>query len=1101
MSQAGYYRHPTIHHDQIIFVSEDDLWTVDAGGGTARRLTSGLGAASYPSLSPDGKWVAFSGRDEGPLEVFLMPAAGGSPKRLTWFGSFTRVVGWRDPRHVVVASDAGQPFPRELHLHLVPVDGGPSEPLRLGPAMSASFGPHGACVLGRNAVDPARWKRYRGGTAGDILIDPDGKGTFRKLLDLRGNLAHPMWVGGRIFFLSDHEGIGNLYSCLPSGRDVRRHTHHEDYYVRFPATDGRRIVYQAGADLHLFDPTTDQSTKVAIAYHSPRTQLFRKFVEGSRHLEDAELHPRGHLLALVCRGKILTMGNWEGPVLQHGEPDGVRYRLTRWLNDGERFVTVSDADGEESLEIHHLDLRRKPERFPALPIGRPLDLKVSPVADLVALTNHRNELITVDLKTRRVTVLDGSGLAPIHGFDWSPDGAWLAYGCALSRHTSAIKLVDVKKRKPVQVTPAVLQDVAPVFDPDGRYLFFLSYREFDPVYDNLHFDLGFPKGVRPYLLVLAKDTPSPLLPVPRPAEGDDKGKPAPATPPAAPAAAPATGTTAGKAAPAPAKAPPPPVKIDLEGIQHRLQALPVPEARYQGIAAIKGKVLFSHVPVMGALGRSWLPGEPAAQATLEMFDLDTLKTETVASKISDFAISPDRKTVLLRIGNRLRLIKAGDKADENAAKEPPGKKSGWVDLGRVKLSILPQAEWRQIYREAWRLQRDQFWTPDMSRVDWNAVYERYFPLLSRVATRGEFSDLLWEMQGELGTSHAYEFGGDYRPEPSYAVGLLGADLTWDAKLKAWKITNILQGDPWQSKKTSPLNRPGLDISPGDTLLAIGGRPLSATTPPGALLVNQANAEVALTVGDARGRNPRTVSAVMLPEEASARYRDWVEHNRRFVHQGSQGRIGYVHVPDMGARGFAEFHRYFLAEIDRDGLIVDVRYNGGGHVSSLLLEKLARRRIAFIQTRWFGTEPYPADSAGGPLVALTNELAGSDGDIFSHCFKLLKLGPLVGKRTWGGVIGIWPRHPFVDGSLTTQPEFSFWFQDVGYEVENYGTDPDIEVDNLPQDWRAGRDPQLERALQEAQTLLRRLPSRPPGLARNRPDLSCPRLPPRGRRADR
>ncbi len=944
MPQPGYYRFPTLYRDQIIFISEDDLWTVPAAGGTARRLTSGLGAASFPALSPDGRWVAFSGRDEGPTEAFLMPAEGGPPRRLTWFGSFTRVIGWQDARHVVVASDTGQPFPREMHLHRVPIDGGPSEPLRLGPAVSISFGPHGACALGRNAVDPARWKRYRGGTAGDLLVDPDGKGHFRKLIDLAGNLAHPMWIGGRIYFLSDHEGVGNLYSCLPTGRDLRRHTHHEDFYVRFPATDGRRIVYHAGADLYLFDPAADRGGPVPIAYHSPRTQLFRKFVEGARHLEDVELHPRGHLLALVCRGKTLTMGNWEGPVLQHGEVDGVRYRLTRWLNDGDRFVTISDADGEETLEIHCLDPLQAPRRLPALPIGRPLEMKVSPAADVVALTNHRNELVTVDLKTSRVTVLDRSGLAPIHGFDWSPDGAWLAYSCAMTRHTSAIKLVDVKKKKCVQVTRAVLQDVDPVFDPDGRFLYFLSFREFDPVYDNLHFDLGFPKGVRPYLLVLAKDTPSPLLPVPKPADPADRdprtapGQSGNGTP-AAPAPA-APGTKAAAAPGKPGPAAPPPVRIDLDGIEHRLQALPVPEARYQGIAAIKGKVLFSQVPVQGALDRKWLPGEPAAQGTLEMFDLDTQKCETVASKISDFAVSPDRKTVLLRIGSRLRLIKAGEKADENAAKEPPGRKSGWIDLGRIRLSILPPAEWRQIYREAWRLQRDQFWTHDMSRVDWNAVFERYFPLLNRVATRGEFSDLLWEMQGELGTSHAYEFGGDYRPEPSYAVGLLGADLSWDPRAKAWKIDRLLEGDPWQAKKTSPLNRPGLNIKPGDTILAIGGRPLSATVPPGALLVNLANQEVALTVGDGKGKHPRTVSAVLLPEESSARYRDWVEKNRRFVHDRSQGRIGYVHVPDMGARGFAEFHRYFLAEIDRDGLIIDVRYNGGGHVSSLLLEKLA-----------------------------------------------------------------------------------------------------------------------------------------------------------------
>jgi len=743
------------------------------------------------------------------------------------------VVGWKDAQQVLVTSDTGRPFARELHLHAIPIDGTPASPLNLGPAMFVSFGAGGGCVLGRNAVDPARWKRYRGGTAGEILIDPDGKGKFRRLVSLPGNLASPMWLGDRIFFLSDHDGMGNLYSCLTSGEDLRRHTNHQDFYVRFPSTDGRRIVYHAGGDLHIFDPAAKISRRINVVYHSPRTQLFRKFVDGGRQLEEAELNPRGHILALVCRGKPLTMGNWEGPVLQHGEPDGVRYRLARWLNDGTRFVVISDIQGEETIEIHDTVKNRLPTRLPTLSIGRALEMKVSPVADMVALSNHRNELIVVDLKARKSTVLDSSGFALIRGFDWSPDGAWLAFSCAVSRHTSAVKIVDVKKRKSVQVTKAVLQDASPVFDPEGKYLYFLSYREFDPVYDNLHFDLGFPKGVKPYLLILAKDTPTPLILVPKPTDDAKEAKDSKDA-----ASKQATNSTNGEnstngthsthstnceigASGAKglkgcndAKRPPAPVKIDFDGIELRLLALPVPEAKYQDIAAIKGKVFFSQVPVSGALNHSWLSTEPTVTATLEMFDLETLKCETVATKISGFKLSPDRKSLMLQIGKRLRIIKAGEKADENEAKEPPSRKSGWIALDRVKLSILQQAEWRQIYREAWRLQRDQFWSQDMSKVDWNAAYERYYHLLGRVATRGEFSDLLWEMQGELGTSHACEFGGDYRPEPSYSVGFLGADFTWNAATRSWKIVSILEGDPWNGKKTSPYEPTGAQRESG-----------------------------------------------------------------------------------------------------------------------------------------------------------------------------------------------------------------------------------------------------------------------------------------------
>ncbi len=1056
MKPHGYYRFPAIHNDTVVFVSEDDLWTVSVHGGVARRLTSGLGSASYPALSPDGNWLAFSGRDEGPTEVYVMPAEGGPSRRLTFLGANSLVIGWRGDQ-ILFSSDAAQPF-RPPQAWTVSRDGGAPHRLPFGPAVYVSFTPNGGCVIGRNAPDPARWKRYRGGTAGDLWIDPTGAGNFRRLITLKGNLSRPLWIGSRIYFLSDHEAVGNIYSCTPTGKELRRHTHHNDFYVRHPATDGRRIVYHAGADVFVYDVATDTSTRIEIEYDSPRTQRNRKFVDAAKYLDSHAPHPQGHLLALTARGKCFTMGNWEGPVLRHGEADGVRYRLPRWLNDGKRLVLVSDADREETLEIHHTDGVTPPQRVKGLDLGRVVDLQVSPRADAVALSNHRNELVHVDLKSRRQRVLDKSEWAAIAGFDWSPDGRWVAYSCALSQHTSQIRICEPATGKTHSVTRPVLQDVAPTFDPDGKFLYFLSYREFDPVYDNLHFDLGFPRGVRPHLVTLRKDTPSPFIPQPKPPEEADK-KPSKKQPP---------------------------VPIDFDGIEARVLAFPVPDGRYKQIAALKGKVLFTSVPIEGALaGESWPPSpEPSSKAKLEAFDFETQKAETIVSGISYFTLSGDCKTLVYRAGSRLRALKAGEKPDEKFEKEPLGKKSGWIDLERVKVSVSPGEEWRQMYREAWRLQRDHFWTPDMSKVNWRAVFDQYLPLVERIGSRSEFSDLMWEMQGELGTSHAYEFGGDLRQPPRYDLGFLGADFAWDGKV--WRIRHIVAGDPWDESKCSPLAAPGLNVREGDALVAIGGRRLDAHTHPNEFLVNQARAEVLITVGN------RTLTVKTLSSEQPARYREWVEANRRVVHERTRGRVGYVHIPDMGPHGFSEFHRYFLSEIDREGLVVDVRFNGGGHVSELILEKLARRRIGWAQSRWFNVTPYPSDSVGGPMVALTNEYAGSDGDIFSHGFKLLKLGPLIGKRTWGGVIGIWPRHPLIDGGFTTQPEFSFWFKDVGWNVENYGTDPDIEVEFRPQDYIAGRDPQLERALQEITKLLRKSPPLQPDL-RQRPDRSWPRLP--------
>ena len=472
----------------------------------------------------------------------------------------------------------------------------------------------------------------------------------------------------------------------------------------------------------------------------------------------------------------------------------------------------------------------------------------------------------------------------------------------------------------------------------------------------------------------------------------------------------------------------------------------------------------------GAHGRG---GHKETPGRLEIFDFETMRAETLMEKADTFALAGDHATLVVREGKRLRAIKADRKPDaRNGApvSDEPSRKTGWVDLTRIRLSIDPQREWRQMLREVWRLQRDQFWVPDMSGNDWDAIYRLYEPLLERVATRAELSDLIWEMQGELGTSHAYEMGGDHRRPPQVALGYLAAELRLTADGAAYEIARIVEGDAWDASADSPLRAIGVDAKVGERIVAVNGQPVSRERPPQSLLVHQAGTKVELTLAaepDAAATPAaRTVLVTTLADEVPARYREWVEHNRSWVHQNSDGRVGYLHLPDMMSAGFAEFHRYFIAECDRAALIVDLRYNRGGHVSQLLLEKVARKRIGYDLARWTQPTPYPAESPAGPVVALTNEHAGSDGDIFSHCFKLMGIGKLVGTRTWGGVIGIYPRHALVDGSETTQPEFSFWFNDVGWNVENYGTDPEIEIDNAPQDAAAGRDRQLETALATA-----------------------------------
>jgi len=814
MTTNGYYRYPTIHKTKIVFTCEDDLWEVSAGGGVARRLTANLGVVSHPAFSPDGQWLAFIGREEGETEVYVMPATGGPATRLTFLGAATTVLGWTpDSQQIVFASNAGQPF-----RHLTPLCTiSPTEPgrqphqLPCGPARSVSFGPEGGMVIGRRAVDLANWKRYRGGTAGDIWIDREGSGQFEPLLELNSNVVNPLWLSDRIYFLSDHEGVANLYSCTPTGEDIKRHTHHDDYYARNPSTDGQRIVYRAGADLYIFDPSKETDGKrkayrrLGIKLHSPRVQRNRKFVKAASYLDHFAIHPKGHSVALTTRGKAFTMSNWEGATLQYGQPQGVRYRLAEWLSDGQRLVMISDVTGEETIEIHP-DLSRpftEPavERLAGLNVGRAVVLKVSPKQEALVLANHRYELIFVDLAGKSVKVLDKSDYGRIAGLDWSPDGRWVAYSLRTSLHTAAIKLCHLESGETHFVTqPNSTFDFGPNFDPTGKYLYFISFRDFDPVSDSHYFDLNFPRGGRPYLVTLQQELPDPFIPLPGESEAKDNSN---GNQNNNSAAAKETGQE-NKTENGDKEEKVEPLKIDLEGIRSRVAVFPVPEGRYQQIRGVnKNKVLFTQFPIEGRLGSNWRNNDDAGKGTLEQYDLAERKKETIVSGLNSFDVSADRNAVIYRSGKNLRVIKAGEKPDNTA--KGFIKKSGWIDLRRAKVAVDPPEEWQQMFREAWRLQRDHFWTEDMSQIDWRQIYERYYPLIDRVTTRAEFSDLMWEMQGELGTSHAYEFGGDYRPSPHYHQGFLGADFEYDAETGGYRLIHIVQGDSWLEKFDSPLS--------------------------------------------------------------------------------------------------------------------------------------------------------------------------------------------------------------------------------------------------------------------------------------------------------
>ena len=1077
--EQGYYRYATLAGDRVVFVCEDDLWSAPLAGGAAVRLTATPGACSTPRLSPDGSQIAFIATDEGHPELYVMPSAGGRPKRLTFLGgTMASACAWSaDGSEIFFVSNPTAWYERETRGFAVSPAGGAPREIGLGHMKALYPGPNGRFAIGRNENDPAHWKRYRGGTSGEIWIDAEHSGEFERLRLPDGNPVWPMWIGDRIYFLADHEGIGNIYSCAVDGSDVRRHTHHAEYYVRFPSTDGKRIVYTSGGTIFCYDLERDETREIDVTAASAAPQTARRFLDGSEEVQEFAPSPDGTHVALIARGQPYTMPFWEEAPLHHGKGSAIRERCIAWMHDGERFVTVTDENGYEQIALHRADASAPAQMLTKSDIGRVTELVCSPANDRIAFANHRYELCLLD-SDGTLRVLDKSLGNRIGDLAFSPDGRWLAYvWWPGGDNTAIVRVVKCKSGKIADVTPRMRVDQSPAWDPEGKYLYFISTRDFDPVYDALQFSLGFPQAQRPFLVTLRGEVPNPFAPKPKPVhrehdhdrEAADEEKKRSEKPPR--------------------------IEIDFDGIEGRMLGFPVDEGEYAQIVAVRGRVLFTKFEVRGIKphARSW--DEEASGGTLMAYDFEQQRCATVATDVSHIALGNDAHTLIYESGERLRVIDAladlPEEHDEIKPSADAGRKSGWIDLDRIHVELDPPAEWRQMYLEAWRLQTEQFWVEDMSDIDWDRVRDRYEALLARVRTRSELSDVIWEMHGELGTSHAYEIGGDLRRPPQYHRGFLGADYVWDESAGGWRITRIYRGDSWNREVDSPLAEPGSGIAEGDVLVAIAGKPLSRDFSPNPALVNMAGREVAIVAKTLGGE--RRIAVKALASEQLLRYRAWVEGNRRLVHEQSGGKIGYVHIPDMGPWGFSEFHRGYLSEFDRDGLIVDVRYNRGGHVSPLLLEKLNRKRVGYDVSRYSNKPiPYPPESVAGPIVAMTNQFAGSDGDIFSHCFKLYGLGSLVGKRTWGGVIGINPYHHLVDGTITTQPEFSFWFTDVGWKVENYGTDPDYDVDVAPHDYRDGKDPQMEYALRLAMQAASQFERKLPDL-RDKPSLPLPTLP--------
>ncbi|MGW3954428.1 S41 family peptidase [Streptomyces sp. NPDC004752] len=1138
----SYLRLPHLSGDLLCFVAEDDLWLAPLDTpGRAWRLTVDRTKIGHPRFSPDGRRIAYTTWHSLVPEIHLADVDGGPGRRLTYWGSAdTRVCGWTPPGEdggsdILAVASHGQPFSYFTWAYKVSPDGDPGRKLPWGPVCDiqvADLGDERRTLLltGAPPHEPAAWKRYRGGAMGRLWLH--GR---RLLADIGGHLDSPLFVSGRIAFLSDHEGVGNLYSCAYDGSDLRRHSDHDAFYARHAAGDGTRVVYQCGGDLWLVDDLSPHavSRRLDVRLSGPRAGRRRYQVPAAQHVDGVSVDETGRASAVVVRGSLYWLTHRDGPARTIADTPGVRVRLPEILGSTGQVAYVTDAAGEDGIEIAQLPRAsgdRAPRRLASGGLGRVLELVSDPSGERLAIAAHDGRLLLIDTTdttadtadttgntsadtadTTRDTSTDTGGTAadtggtpgarskegevtelirsingPVKDLAFAPDGTWLTWSHpGIGRSLRQIKMARVPgtgqpDRLIVDVTDGRFEDENPVFTRDGRYLAFLSWRGFDPVYDVHTGDLSFPLGCRPYLVPLSSATPSPfaLNPDGRPAAGgldpleDEPGD--------------------GNA-----------VTVEIEGLESRVTPFPVTASKYSALHPVAGGgLVWLRWPISGALGETFVnPADTSGRPTLEYFHITKAKKSELVGHLDWFTVSGD--------GTRLVVV------DEGELRAVPSTESGdadttvWIDLRRILHEVDPPAEWRQSFEEAGRLIRDYFWDPGMCGIDWDAVLDQYRPLVERVTSPDEFADLLREVLGELGTSHAYVTPARRNEGPPHYQrhqGLLGANFV--CRDGHWMIQRILPGDSSDSRARSPLA--GTGIRKGAVLTHVDGRPVDPVAGPYPLLAGAGGTTVELTfthcpsgerladpAGPAAGSGDRSrrVAVVPLIDERPLRYQDWVAKRREVVRELSGGRCGYLHIPDMGGSGWAQFNRDVRMEMSRPALLVDVRGNAGGHISELVVEKLTRTILGWDLTRNAQPVSYASNAPRGPVVALADEATSSDGDMITAAIRLLKLGPVVGQRTWGGVVGITGRHRLGDGTVITVPMNAAWFDAYGWSVENHGVLPDVEVLRTPLDWAEGRHVEMDEAIRLALDLLDSWPVATPPDHSEIPDRSRPKLPPR------
>ena len=1036
---------PAMSARLIAFGYANDLWVANTDGSGVRRLTSHPGVESTPRFSPDGSLIALTGRYEGNTDVYVVPATGGVPKRLTYHPYADTALGFTPDGKSILFSSAREVHTRRyLQLFTVPANGGPVTKLPIPHAAKAAFSPDGRKLVYLPIGEAFRqWKNYRGGTASRLMLFDFATNATEQIPQpaTRCNDTDPMWIGERVYFLSDRAGELNLFSYDTKSKQVAQLTGFKDFpVIDATAGDGKVIFEQAGY-VHVFDPASQKEARLKIGVAADLVETRPRYAKGAKYIRNVSLSPSGARAAFEYRGEIVTVPMEKGDDRNLTQSVAANDRNPAWSADGKSIAYFTDETGEYELRIANQDGRGTPRAIRMNGAGFYEDPKWSPDGTHLSYVDNSQSLFVLDVASGASTKIAANtlyrpGVAIDHA--WSPDSKWLAYTRAGNTNLHTLALWSIDQAKSFNVTDGLSDVREPVFDPNGKYLYFTSSTDAGPVADwfsQSNNDMRSTNEI--YLAVLPKGVVSPLAKESdeekTPEEKKDEAKKEKVT-----------------------------VTVDFERLGQRIQALPIKPALYTGLQTSKtGQLLYLRNSGAARLGTT------DSSPDLTRFDLTKRKEDTLLDSVDDFRVSNDGKRVLYQMKESWAIADLGDKIDAGKAHK--------LGIAGVEVRVEPLVEWREMFDDAWRINRDYFYDPHYHGADWKAMHDKYAQFLPDLAVRQDLNRVIQWMCSELTVGHHRGGGGDSLAEvPAVPGGLLGAD--YKVENGRYRFAKVYGGLNWNPELRSPLTEPGVDVVDGEYLLAVEGKELKYPDNLYQRFERTANRIVEITVGpNADGSGSRTVKVVPIEDESPLRNRAWVERNLRYVTEKTNGRVAYVYVPNTGGSGHEYFKRYFFPQADRDAIIIDERYNSGGQFADYYIDILRRPLISYWATRYGGTLKTPLASIQGPKVMIIDENAGSDGDLLPWMFRKLNMGTIIGRRTWGGLVGILGFPELMDGGQITAPNLAIWTPDGGWVVENEGVPPDIDVDDTPADIIAGRDPQLDKAIEVA---MKQLAENPP-----------------------